>query len=163
MGARGPARIPTKLKIERGNPGHQKLNKNEPVPERGRPDPPHWMGDAARREFGIACDELDKMGLLFKADAGVIACYAQALADIAESTATLEVEGKYLGSDDRKFIHPAENVRREAMRSVRQLARELGFSPSARSGIVAKTPSDVDDLDDFVKSKGSKLKVVNGQ
>lgn len=152
MGARGPARVPTQLKIARGNPGHQKLNKEEPIPKRGRPSPPDWLDDLARKEFSAACDQLDEMGILFKSDRGVIACYAQAMADMQHATDTLKEEGRYLGSDERKFIHPAEKVRQDAIATIRSLARELGFGPASRSGIKADKKKDsIDEFKKFLK------------
>ena len=148
MGRRGPARKPTILKIAQGNPGHQVLNHDEPIPERGKPTAPKWLDDGAAVEFDRACEHLEEMGLLFKSDMGVIACYAQALSDIAKATKVLDEEGRYLGGDERKFIHPAEKVRQDAMNTVRSLARELGFGPAARSGIKAHKKGK-DSLEEF--------------
>jgi hypothetical protein len=50
-GPRGPKPVPTHLKLLRGNPGHQVLNKNEPQPMLGDEPlpPPHYLDGYAKR------------------------------------------------------------------------------------------------------------------
>lgn len=53
---------PTAVKKLEGNPGKRKLNKKEPVPEKGIPDCPDWLLPEAKTEWERLCEKLSQMG-----------------------------------------------------------------------------------------------------
>jgi P27 family predicted phage terminase small subunit len=75
----GPPPIPTRLKLLRGNPGHQKLNKNEPEPELSPdvPEPPTFLAAYAQDEWWRVAPELFRLKLLTILDVNTLAAYAQ--------------------------------------------------------------------------------------
>jgi P27 family predicted phage terminase small subunit len=75
----GPPPTPTRLKLLRGNPGHQKLRPEpEPlIPEICPKPPPHITGYAAD-EWWIIAPELHRLGLLTRVDVPVLAIYCHA-------------------------------------------------------------------------------------
>ena len=96
----GPRPIPTHLKLLRGNPGHQKLNKNEPQPAR-TPEPPEcpsFLGSYALDEWCRIAPELHALGLLTALDVMPLSAYCvacqhwreaeEALARVAERDPT---------------------------------------------------------------------------
>lgn len=69
----GPPRKPTALKILQGNPGHQKLPRNEPKPTADFPTRPGWLEPEAKREWMRVCGELHRLGLLTVVDRAALA------------------------------------------------------------------------------------------
>jgi len=78
----GPRPTPTHLKLLRGNPGHQKLNKEEPqpAPPPEVPEPPAFLDGYARDEWWRVAPELLVLGLLSTVDLMPFAAYCQAYA-----------------------------------------------------------------------------------
>src|SRR5215831_14966714 len=73
-------KIPTNLRILRGNPGKQSMPKNEPQPEIPPqcPDPPRHIEGYAFDEWWRIAPELYRINLLTVADVGPLAAYCQA-------------------------------------------------------------------------------------
>ncbi len=90
MGLRGPAPKPTALKLLEGNPGKQKLNKNEPMPKVPDviPKPPKRLLPEAKKEWKRLAPAMVALGLLTEVDTSAVAelCqnYAYYLAADAE-------------------------------------------------------------------------------
>src|SRR5262245_17385552 len=76
----GPPRVPTHLKLLRGNPGHQKLNKNEPVPAQPPevPGPPGFLTGYGADEWYRVSTELHRLKLLTILDVMPLAAYCTA-------------------------------------------------------------------------------------
>ena len=58
-----------------GNPGKRKLNTNEPVPEKGKPDCPEWLLPEAKKEWERLADLMNQMGVLTEVDMAAYAAY----------------------------------------------------------------------------------------
>ena len=71
---------PTAVKKLEGNPGKRKLNKKEPVPEKGMPDCPDWLLPEAKTEWERLCEKLSQMGVLTEIDMAAFAAYCQSFA-----------------------------------------------------------------------------------
>jgi P27 family predicted phage terminase small subunit len=78
----GPPPLPTKLKLLRGNPGHRRLNLNEPEPPAlpACPEPPAFITGYAAEEWRRAAPDLHAIGLLRGVDVMLLAAYAQHVA-----------------------------------------------------------------------------------
>jgi phage terminase small subunit len=77
---RGPPPIPTRLKLLRGNPGHQKLNRAEPQPPSAKkcPEPPEGLAGDAREAWLYQAPRLHRIGLLTEVDTIALEIYAVA-------------------------------------------------------------------------------------
>jgi P27 family predicted phage terminase small subunit len=76
----GPPRVPTHLKLLRRNPGHQRLNRNEPVPAQppAVPEPPAFLTGYAADEWYRVSAELHHLKLLTILDVMPLATYCTA-------------------------------------------------------------------------------------
>lgn len=146
MGARGPAPIPTQLKVLRGNPGHQKLNRQEPKPAPIVPNCPSWLTRAAKREWRRIVPVLDAIGLLTQADMSALAGYCQSYARWVE--AEEEITRLGLIVETGELVEPEEGfVKAKGYRTVKanpavaisQKERQIMLSFGARLGL---SPSD---------------------
>lgn len=137
MGKRGPAKKPTRQKILEGNPGHQKLNKNEPNPPAvDLVAPPSFLSERAAEKFETLGRELKKLGLLTVLDLDLLAAYCitwDNLLDANEQTrkkgSTFETESGY------EAVSPFVAIRNKSIDHLKTIGREFGFSPAARSDL----------------------------
>lgn len=147
---------PTKMKELAGNPGQRRLNEHEPKPRRGKVVCPSWLSKAARAEWKRIVPELDRLGILTHVDRVALAAYCQATAELEEATEILNREGRIItvpivvrnkqtGEEkvvgEKKAVHPATRVQKEAYAHIRQFITEFGLTPSSRSRIHA-TPQE---------------------
>ena len=143
---RGPPPVPTHLKLLRGNPGKQALNKHEPQPllPDKVPDPPEFLSGYAHDEWYRIIDELYRLRLVTSVDVNCLAAYCEAfkrwrtaqellarMAERDEATAGLLVEGKTGNSVPNPLVVIAD----QAARNMVRYAAEFGLTPSARSRI----------------------------
>jgi P27 family predicted phage terminase small subunit len=144
----GPRPIPTHLKLLRGNPGHQKLNKDEPQPQVPAevPEPPRFLSGYAADEWWRVAPELHRLGLLSVLDVGPFAAYCvayhrwrtaeEALACMAEKDA---LTGGLLvkRADGNAAQNPLVRVAANAAQAMVDFAGHFGMSPAARARINA--------------------------
>jgi P27 family predicted phage terminase small subunit len=142
----GPRPIPTPLKLLRGNPGHEKLNKNEPKPA-PTPEPPEcpsFLTSYAADEWHRIAPGLHVLGLFSQLDVMALAAYCQAyqhwreaeeaLACIAERDPV--TRGLLIRTaEGNPRINPLVRVAAAAAAAMVRYASEFGFSPAARSRI----------------------------
>jgi P27 family predicted phage terminase small subunit len=144
----GPRPIPTHLKLLRGNPGHQRLNKNEPQPPRTAepPDCPSFLASYAQDEWHRVAPGLHVMGLLSPLDVMPLAAYCtayqhwreaeEALAQLAErDPATRGLLIRSTTGEPR--LNPLLRAAATCAADMVRFAAEFGFSPAARSRISA--------------------------
>ena len=133
MGERGPAPKPTALRELEGNPGHRKINRNEPKPPPGATCP-DWLSAEAKAEWARVAPELELLGLLTKVDTSALAAYCMAWArwKLAEQALadgkglTFVTEGGYSAQ------RPEIGIANKAMADIRAFCKEFGLTPSAR-------------------------------
>jgi P27 family predicted phage terminase small subunit len=138
MGARGPARKPTALKLLEGNPGHQKLNHNEPKPRPIAPDCPAWLNPIARREWRRICPELERLGLLTGVDLAGLANYCSLFAVIVQCEKAIHKTGLVVeirdaaGTVTSTRQRAEVGVRHKAIMAIKPYLGEFGLTPAAR-------------------------------
>jgi P27 family predicted phage terminase small subunit len=144
----GPRPIPTHLKLLRGNPGHQKLNKDEPQPQVPAevPEPPRFLSGYAADEWWRVAPELHRLGLLTVLDVGAFAAYCvayahwrtaeEALAEMAKRDATTSGLLIKTSSGDAAQ-NPVVGIARRAAADMVRFASDFGMSPAARARISA--------------------------
>lgn len=149
MGRRGPAPKPTRLKVLEGNPGRRPLNLDQPEPD-GTPTPPADLSDAARVIWDRIVRDYGATGVLTGVDTDAVRIYCEAVVRYEHAAVLLERSGPLVkgvrGGDLVK--NPLHQVVRDNADLIRAYARELGFTPAARSALTdVKKRSDGDQLD----------------
>jgi P27 family predicted phage terminase small subunit len=149
MGRRGPAPLPTHLKIVRGTARPDRMVKNEPKAKSGIPRCPDWLSDDAKEIWKRTVKQLKQMGTLSVADVDLIAAYCNAVVTYKKATDLVDKSGVLIkGRRDGVVTNPAVRIQRDAAQLIRQLGAEFGLSPSSRSRISVDGASD--DSDDFL-------------
>lgn len=153
----GSKPTPTQLKILQGNPGRRRLNKNEPQPPAGMPEPPDTLCAIARQEWLEIAPGLAAMGVLTTVDKAVLAAYCQAYADWYRAREGLNEWLDLVAADENGHISdvycsPTRDggFKRNALISVHndaavlmvRFAAELGLTPSARSRLSLQIADD---------------------
>lgn len=146
----GPMPKPTRLKMLAGNPGHQKLNRNEPQPAPGITSRPEWLLPEAKREWVRVVGELERLGLLTVVDRGAMTAYCQAYARwveneqyVTEHGATFTVESKANGTYEQ--ARPQVSMAQKYFQLMQSAASKLGLDPASRSRLSVAGEKD-DDL-----------------
>ncbi len=136
MGARGPAPTPTDLKIVRGNPGHRPINKDEPKPEKTRPEMPSLIeGDeAAKRHYNDMVTLTENMHVLTVADGAALGKVAWLEARFNEMAAGVAASGLLVKNKSTGMVHinPLLKQMKEFLPDLWKAYREFGFTPAAR-------------------------------
>lgn len=142
---------PTKIKIIDGNPGHQKLNMDEPQPDPGMPEMPEGLCDYAQQEWRECGPGLARMGVLTTVDMGVFAAYCQAWGDFKQAREDINRLRKELIEDSGSiFVTPTREgggkrnpliaAANEAAVLMVRFGAECGLTPSSRSRLSVTPP-----------------------
>jgi P27 family predicted phage terminase small subunit len=137
MGRRGPAPMPTALKVLSGS-APSRINDAEPQPIPGVPDPPAILTASGKRFWADLVKQLRHMRVLTTADAPMLALLCNAYADVVDANRTLRRHGKYRldESGHPGTRSPALLAKRDAEATVVRLSREFGLTPSSRGTLV---------------------------
>lgn len=135
MGRRGPAPMPTKLRLIHGDNQHR-VNKDEPKPRAVLPECPPEVAPAVRDIWDYTLGELDHMRIVSAIDRDALLCYCEAVVKHREASAVL-AQTKILvkGALGGLVRNPALQVQRDSAQTILVFAREFGLTPSARSQI----------------------------
>ncbi|MFH1485105.1 MAG: phage terminase small subunit P27 family [Chloroflexota bacterium] len=150
MSKRGPMPTPTSQKLLAGNPGKRPLNLDQPQPRRGLLRCPSWLRDEAKREWRRVAPELGRLGLLTELDRSLLASYCQTLARWRQCEEILAVHGRtYWAASGQLRRRPEIGIAQADQAALRQLAAELGLTPSARGrmGITPEKDEEEDPLE----------------
>ena len=139
-------KIPTNLRILRGNPSKRPLNKGEPKPPIPEtcPEPPEYLSAVAAEEWRRTGPQAHVLGLLTRLDITLFSVYCEnyarwraAVAALAEAAANdPETHGLVITDDDGELkINPLVRVVSQASRDLLRFAMEFGLTPVARSHI----------------------------
>ena len=140
MGLRGPAPKPTALKLLEGNPGKQKLNKNEPMPKVPDviPKPPKRLLPEAKKEWKRLAASLEAMGVLTMADLTAFAGYCQAYARWREAEDFITQHGSIFKTPSGYVQQvPQVSIAQQNLKIMQSFATEFGLTPACRARIVA--------------------------
>lgn len=148
MARPGPKPLPTHLKVMQGTRS-DRVNLAEPKPKKAPPRCPAWLSPEAKTVWRRLTAQLKTMGMLYAADEDIIAAYANAVVTYQKATKLVEEHGLLIpGRRDDLVTNPAVRIQRDAAQLIRQLAGELGLTPSSRSrlSVEEETPDDGDAL-----------------
>jgi P27 family predicted phage terminase small subunit len=139
----GPPPKPTFLKILQGNPGKQRLNKNEPKAAVIEiiPAPPKHLRKVAKEKWRMLAPELIHARLLTKLDMDCFALLCEEFAEYESANEFIAERGAFFPMKNEKGEvydlrqYPAVAQRQAALVNITRLGDRLGLSPAARSRI----------------------------
>jgi P27 family predicted phage terminase small subunit len=123
------------LKVVTGNPGHRKLNREEPEPSGDLIEPPGWFSDRQRVLWGQAIRDAPP-GLLRLLDSSVLEVFIVAKSVHEEAALKVEKFGAVVkGMDGEHMRSPYVGILNQQSAVMLKCVAELGFSPSSRSRV----------------------------
>jgi len=153
VGQRGPAPIPTAIRVLEGNPGKRPLNRQEPQPRPKAPKCPDHLDETARKEWKRLLPILRRMKILTEADGIALAGLCQAYSTMAQAQAKLNRTGLLYGKEGQPIrASPLLRIIHDCSERINILCREFGLTPAARSRLQmnsTQNPSGGDDILDF--------------
>ena len=141
---------PTALKILAGNPSRRPLPKNEPQPQRGRPNCPQWLGKEAKATWKKLAPLLDNMGVLTLIDGNALTRYCVMFAEWRKlwefieprgTIYTLKAQGKLPAA---VMTWPQVRTALALGEQLGKLEREFGLTPSARACLHTLPPGETE-------------------
>jgi P27 family predicted phage terminase small subunit len=156
-------RVPTNLRLLRGDPGKGKspMPKDEPQPRIPElvPDPPPMLEGYAAEEWSRVATELHRLRLLTVVDINALAAYCDSYRIWREATELIRQQ-KNLGAPMRGMVwenedngkiskHPLMGIAREAAQDMLRFANEFGLSPCARARISSGPYGETRKVDKF--------------
>ena len=142
----GRRKVPTALKLLRGNPGKRRLEPElEPTPAPADPSfdipPAELAGDTrARREWRRVAPVLRSCGLVTSAERSALIALCMEWSNYLEARATLRKDGAVTVRDGVARVSPHVDVADRALGHCQRLWGELGLTPSGRAK-VARLPA----------------------
>lgn len=131
MGKRGPKPTPTDVLKLRGS-WRGEVRDDEPVAT-GEPYPPAWLTKNARKVWDEVMPHLVGLGVAKAVDSNTLAMFCDAMSQYITLAKRVEREGVVRAGK----ANPCVRMRDDAFRRAVQVAREFGFTPSARVGLSA--------------------------
>ncbi|MBO2986515.1 phage terminase small subunit P27 family, partial [Burkholderia pseudomallei] len=126
-------RVPTALKLIRGNPGKRPINRNEPQPSRDV-TMPDWLSPEARKHWPMVAEQLHNAGLLTAIDVTALGLYCEAFARWKQANAQIMRFGTVIKSPSGYPIQsPYLAIANKAHEQMTKLLAEFGMTPSSRS------------------------------
>jgi P27 family predicted phage terminase small subunit len=134
-------RTPTNLKLVQGTARKDRLNPNEPKPNRSLPSAPEHLSDAAKLAWGKASLILDRMGVLTEADGIALEEVTETYAELVQCRMVLKsIERIYeTDSEGGKMYrsHPIVAQIADASRRLAMWLTKFGMTPADRSRVTA--------------------------
>ena len=139
---RGRKPTPTALTVLHGG---KPKNSREPKPRQRAPQPPEWLSDEAKEEWGRIVPQLTKLGLLTNLDGAALTVYCEAWSRYVEATKEVSRTGALVMGPRNSFVrNPAALVAKDAEVTLRAFCTEFGLTPSARSRMTVPGGDDID-------------------
>lgn len=138
---------PAKLKLLRGNPGHRKINHQEPRPEPLSTDvPPELTHPVAIEEWQRTIAPAIPTGHIRSSDRALAIVHCQLWAqwrrqiELADQSPDVAPNGKH----GYLMANPARVMANRTAQLLRSVDGDLGLTPSTRARVVAGKPPDQD-------------------
>jgi P27 family predicted phage terminase small subunit len=119
----------------RGETRPSRLNLREPMPSPDVPRMPADMDADAKVVWRRVLRDMRHTGVIRAADADILRCYCEAVSRYAQAARLYAQSGPITKRDGNLVKNPLHQVARDNADEIRQFARELGLSPSARVGL----------------------------
>ena len=133
---------PTTLKILEGNPGHRRLNLQEPKPPKGVPVCPIGLNEKSQETHAALAAQLNAMGVLTDADSTALELLTGALTEYRAARDVVQTEGATYSCRTKNNglmtrIRPEVRIAESAMKRVMAILTEFGMTPAARTKVTA--------------------------
>ena len=140
-----------------GNPGHQKLNKNEPKIENKIPDAPDYLGPVGKAQWDIVTQQLFDAGMMTSMDGHIVAQYCDAFELFSDAVKNLKKHGPIVKAPKTgtPMQSPYLSVVNKAKDQMHKYLVELGMTPSARSRIIVNDKAQENEFASFLMRKGN--------
>ena len=132
---KGRKPIPLELHHLKGLPGKRPMPDPLPVPK-GRPECPEHFDADARKDWDHACDLVEQMGILSKADRVAMEMFVDTYARWKRACRNADLYGEVqcLDKDKRIFvINPYMKLRNQLWSQLHDLLGDFGLTPVART------------------------------
>lgn len=142
---------PTNLKVIEGTFRKDRNNNKQPKLTVSLPDVPQWMLEDAKERFETNAKLLEEMGVVTKADSGIVAQIAMREYEISLLNQDIKSNGYVFIKRDKKGdvvmarANPAVGQRNEALRHLQSLYAECGLTPAARGKVTVLKPDEEED------------------
>lgn len=151
----GRRRLPTELKVLRGETRPERLNPNAPKPSGAGPVMPPGMSRRSRAVWRRQAAAMAMTGVLTIVDSDSLRAYCDAVARYEEAELAYRQKGPLVeGARAGELVkNPLHQVVRDNAMLMARLATLLAFVPSAREGIHPAAPGAP--ADDLTRWEGS--------
>jgi len=151
MGKRGPPPKPAALKKLEGTYRADRDAGGSLTPPPAVPERPSWFDKDARAEWDRVVPQLVELGVLTGLDGGALERYCVAHANWLQAQKRLQKVGPIVKTPFGPQKNPDLKIALDERAAAKQLAQELGLSPSARSRVKApEKAKPEDDAADFL-------------
>ncbi len=131
---------PTVIRKLAGNPGHRKLNENEPQPPPASVDPPAFIEGEALDKWREMVAELHPLGLLTSIDVDSLAFYCVLYARWRKAERIVKDKGEVIKTVGGNIIqNPYLAIANRCLKEMQRLAVQFGLTPASRSRITIDT------------------------
>jgi P27 family predicted phage terminase small subunit len=115
---------------------------------------PEGMSPASKRVWRRIIRDYGHTGVVTAADSDVLRAYCDAVVRYVQADATLQASGPLVRGHSRELVrNPLHQIVRDNAVLLRGFARELGLTPSARSGVVGTPQGEIDPMEVFLHAR----------
>ncbi len=114
------------------------------------PEPPDWLSEDAQAEWNRVYPILQSRKAVTAADLATLEHYCVAVGRAREAERLLKESSAVIEIDGIPKMHPAARLQSAAINQARQLAAELGLTPTSRDRSGMSRESETDDLFAFM-------------
>lgn len=138
MGARGPSKKPTALKVLHGTARAEDLAA-EPQPLEESPTPPEWFGEEHLAVWGHTLEQIGRTVGAFAIDRDALVSYTVAVVTAHEAGRLIARVGAVIkGGNGELRVNPAFGVWTKADAEQRAWGAAFGLTPGSRANFRAK-------------------------
>lgn len=149
----GRKKIPTQIKKVRGTLRKDRELENQMEVEKigNLPKPPNWLSKIGKEQFGIVCNQLNDLNMLFKVDLKLIEAYSNSIALHIECEQALREKGRVQvytdedGNPKHAQVVPLQSISKSSLDQAIKLASQFGLTPSARTKISSPAKLEIKD------------------
>ncbi|WP_243077734.1 phage terminase small subunit P27 family [Pantoea sp. MQR6] len=154
----GPPRIPTALRLVKGNPSKRALNKAEPKPPSGVPLIPKHFNKQEKYWFKRIGEELDCSGVISKLDGMALELLIGAYVEWRKHRDVIDQVGETynvtnMAGETLVKAHPQVAMMSDAWKRLRAMMSEFGMTPASRSKVSSDGQGEADPLEEFLKKR----------
>lgn len=132
-----------------------KIQGQEPAFEDGLPECPGWFSEATQQRWQFWVEHcLSIPGMIKQVDFDAWVVMATAWEEFDEASRLIAKQGIVsISEKGSPYMNPAVGVRHAAMKTIMNIARDYGFTPTSRAGMVFEKPEEKDDLEQLMAER----------